>query len=538
MVSYTPKTASAPSTQNAVLNLGFGDVPSGTPQTVALTGTSAALPAGQVSATDNPQVALYTLTLPFPGSMTVSFGPTTSYGLKTWSQSTTESGGQVSIFVAGMQGNSTYHMQASVQFTNGISANDVDHTFTTQPVPPSMKPNLTATTTAGMTPQSGIELLNMLSGSPSGIAITDLAGNVLWTYATPGISSNYIQGVKLLPDGDFLMAIGPNSGDPLSSVPTGTISEIREVNLAGDTVKEITLDDLNSLLATATCAECKVTLDTFHHDVTPLPNGHWLVLANTLMNLSNTTTPPLTNAPPTTVLGDVIIDLDENLQPVWVWNAFNHLDPNHHPWNWPDWTHTNAILYSQDDGNLIVSMRHENFVYKLDYNNGTGTGAVIWRLGEGGNFTLKNGVDPTDWQYAQHAPSYFSPNTSGVFALGMMDNGDDRVFPGNVTCGTTNNPPCTYSTIPVFSIDESAMTATLVFHQILPANLYNNFGGNAEQLANSNIEYDLCGLAGTSSKVFEVTPQSTPQTVWTMAVTGTYFYRAFRMPSFYPGVQW
>jgi len=120
----------------------------------------------------------------------------------------------------------------------------------------------------------------------------------------------------------------------------------------------------------------------------------------------------------------------------------------------------------------------------------------------------------------------------------MMDNGDDRVFPGNVTCGTTNNPPCTYSTIPVFSIDESAMTATLVFHQILPANLYNNFGGNAEQLANSNIEYDLCGLAGTSSKVFEVTPQSTPQTVWTMAVTGTYFYRAFRMPSFYPGVQW
>src|SRR3984957_16781169 len=40
MVSYTPKTASAPGTQNAVLNLGFSDVATGTPQTVTLSGTS------------------------------------------------------------------------------------------------------------------------------------------------------------------------------------------------------------------------------------------------------------------------------------------------------------------------------------------------------------------------------------------------------------------------------------------------------------------------------------------------------------------
>ena len=53
------------------------------------------------------------------------------------------------------------------------------------------------------------------------------------------------------------------------------------MNLAGDTVREITINDLNVELANATCAECKVTLQTFHHDVTPLPNGHWLVLANT-----------------------------------------------------------------------------------------------------------------------------------------------------------------------------------------------------------------------------------------------------------------
>ena len=210
----------------------------------------------------------------------------------------------------------------------------------------------------------------------------------------------------MLPNGDFLMAIGPNSSAPLTVIPPGTINEIREVNLGGDTVRETTLDDLNAQLANATCTECKVTLQSFHHDVEPLPNGHWLVLANATMQLSNTSTPALINAPVTTVLGDVIVDLDANLQPVWVWNTFNHLNPNHHPYQFPDWTHGNAVLYSKDDGNIIFSMRHENWVIKIDYQDGKGSGGILWRLGEGGDFTLKNGVDPTDWQYAQHYPAY------------------------------------------------------------------------------------------------------------------------------------
>jgi hypothetical protein len=92
----------------------------------------------------------------------------------------------------------------------------------------------------------------------------------------------------------------------------------------------------------------------------------------------------------------------------------------------------------------------------------------------------------------------------------------------------------------VWQISESAKTATLTFHQILPANLYSNFAGNAEQLANGNVEYDLANTGATpfTSDVFEVTQQDNPQTVWTMHVSGTYLYRAFRIPSLYPGVQW
>lgn len=537
VLNYTPTTASAPATQNAMLNMNFGDVPAGTAQTIAITGTSGALAIGQVAPTDNPQVALYTITLPFPGSVTVNFGPDTTYGLKTWSQSAATAGGTVSIFVAGMKATTTYHMQAAVEFANGISAKDSDHTFATKAVPANMVLNVTASTAAGMTPQPGLELLNPLAGTPSGVIVTDLAGNTLWTYANPANSAlNTINGVKMLPDGNLLMVIG--LGIPFTfPIPEGTVNEIREVNLAGDTVRSISIDGLNSKLAAASCAECHVTLNTFHHDVEPLPNGHWLVLADTTMALSATSTPPLTNAPAATVFGDVVVDLDQNMQPVWAWNEFNHLDPNRHPMGFPDWTHTNAVVYSKDDGNILVSSRHQNWILKVNYADGTGDGSILWHLGEGGDFSLKNGTDPTDWQYAQHLPSFFSANTTGVFSLGAMDNGNDRIFPAGVTCGSSGAPACLYSTVPVWQIDESAKTATLTFHQILPTALYSNFGGNTEELANNNVEYDLCGV-GTGSYVYEVTQESTPQKVWSMQVTGTNLYRAFRIPSLYPGVQW
>ena len=118
-----------------------------------------------------------------------------------------------------------------MQFANGIIASDSDHSFTTQAVPANMQAKLVATTTPGMTPQPGVELLNMLNGKPSGLAVTDLAGNILWTYAAPGPASNFIQGAKLLPNGDFLMAIGPNSSAPLTGNPPGTISETAKLIL-------------------------------------------------------------------------------------------------------------------------------------------------------------------------------------------------------------------------------------------------------------------------------------------------------------------
>jgi hypothetical protein len=496
------------------------------------------LAAATVTATNNPQVALYTMTLPSAGTMGVEFGTDTNYGLKTWSRPA-DGSGRVSVFVAGMRASTTYHVRAVVTLANGMTVNDVDHVFTTGAVPESMRLNATVATAAGMTPQPGVELLNPLIGTPSGVLVTDLAGNTLWTYANPATNAqNYLNGVKMLSNGDFLMVIG--MGIPFNGLPPNVVNEVREVNLAGDTVRSVTVDAVNAALSTATCVECKVTLATFHHEVEPLANGHWLLLAAAQVPLSSTTVPALTNAAATTVTGDVIVDLDANLKPVWVWNSFNHLDVNRHPMGVADWTHSNAIVYSKDDGNLLLSSRNQSWVVKIKYSDGMGDGSVMWRLGAGGDFKLQGGKDPTDWMYAQHLPAFFSTNTTGVFSLGVMDNGNGRVLSDGTACGTQGAPAC-YTTIPVWRIDEGAKTATLLFHQVLPPAEYNFFGGNIEQLTNGHMEYDLCGVGSLpkpSSMVFEVTQDVSAQTVWSMKVQGTYLYRASRMESLYPGVQW
>jgi hypothetical protein len=195
-------------------------------------------------------------------------------------------------------------------------------------------------------------------------------------------------------------------------------------------------------------------------------------------------------------------------------------------------------MSTADDGNLLLSLRNQNWLVKIDYHDGQGAGDVLWRLGPGGDFSLQGGTDPTDWFYAQHGPAFTSPNTTGIFSMVLFDNGDDRSFPAGVTCGSTGAPPCLYSTVPILQIDEAAKVATLGFHYN-PSN-FSFFGGNAEVLSNGNVEFDECAISTSPEEaVFsEVTNQAAPQTVWQMTVSGDFVYRAFRIPSLYPGVQW
>ena len=546
VVTYTPQNTGA---ETAQLHIQESGGTSGT-QVVSLSGTGTTLSAGDgmVTATNNPLVALYTYAPTGPGTVYVKFGTTTSYGFKTWAVPTPTNGDPVTIYVAGMTANTTYHMSATETLTAGGTVQDQDHTFTTSSFPSAILPTITTTTASGATPQPGIELVSASNSKIPGYLeayATDLKGNIIWGYnyadrTSNGSFSTIVQPIKLLPNGDMIVVLSypssqnlPSSND-LVTPPSGTTDLIREIDLAGNPIKQITMAQLNSELA---AAGYKFTLYDFHHDVAVLPNGHWIVLANTINSETGLTGEPS----PINVAGDVIVDLDTNLKPVWVWNEFDHLDLNRHPMNFPDWTHTNAVVYSPTDGNLLVSIRHQNWLIKINYDNGKGNGDILWHLGHQGNFTLENGTAPIDWFYAQHGPHFIGTTTAGNFDITVMDNGDDRVDSSGNVCGSSSFP-C-YSTVPILNVNTSTMTATLKFQYKVPTADYNAWGGNAEVLANGDLEFDLCNQPPASngeytSNIEEITPTSTPQTVWTMHEVGANLYRAKRIPSLYPGVQW
>ena len=501
---------------------------------------------GAIYPTSNPQVDTYSIYLPAPGEVSVHFGPGTSYGRSTWKVATpTPYGGQVTLYVAGMLAQTLYHMQGQISLRDGATFTDADHsTFSsglplTTGTPPPTSP---IQITSSGNPSPGIEMWNtILPGTLTQAFATDLKGHVLWTYTYEGSTLDSIQGIQLLPDGNVLMTISYLSSLTAAAAGTepNTINVVREVDLAGNTIREISMDTLNKELAANGFKDSDgspYNLKSFHHDVLALPNGHWVLLAaypKTFTNLSGT-------SGKVGVLGDVLVDVDQNMNPDWVWSTFDHLDINRRPMNFPDWTHSNDMLYSADDHNLLLSIRHQNWVIKIDFNDGQGSGNILWHLGEGGDFKLVGGVDPTDWFYAQHGLSWFSAASAGIFKLGVMDNGNDRIFPpptGQVLCKpkSPTTPQC-YSTVDVLEVNENNMTATLMTHYVPPPSYFSFFGGDTQQLANDDIHVDFCGpLSG--SIIQELDPNAS-QIIWQGTTANANQFRVDRLPSLYPGVQW
>jgi arylsulfate sulfotransferase len=74
--------------------------------------------------------------------------------------------------------------------------------------------------------------------------------------------------------------------------------------------------------------------------------------------------------------------------------------------------------------------------------------------------------------------------------------------------------------------------------------LFSVWGGSINQLPNGNTEFDINGLSTPPpgvgvSEVHEVTQVPTPQIIWQMDFDApSTAYRAYRVPSLYPGVNW
>lgn len=473
--------------------------------------------------TTHPLVAQYNISRINLGASTwVEFGPDTSYGRQTSKVPAVGSNilnDTVSILVAGMKPQTTYHMRAHAEWPGG-SWDDQDRTFTTGALPSSLiLPSFTvAAPVSGVSakPAPGVELFSLIAPSNAQGVVTDLEGNIIWY--CPGNAFP----IKPLTNGHYII---------------NTTNDLLEVDLTCNVIRDISAAQVNASLQAngySFTIPPATSLPTgsggqFHHDVVVMPNGHWIALCEIIQNFDNL--PGYSGT--MSVVGDALVDLDTNGNVSWAWSSFDHLDINRHLQGLPDWTHSNAIV-PMSDGNLLVSMRNQSWILKIDYSNGTGSGDVLWRLGDGGDFTILGG-DPSQWFYGQHYPNILSTNGSQM-TLAVFDDGNQRVDIDGTACGVT---PACYTRAATYQLDEDTKVADVLW-QDLPG-FYTFWGGSIGVLSNGDVEFDASEPSPSvarSSIVMEVTQTNTPQTVWQMNVTGENAYRGYRIPSLYPSVTW
>ncbi len=196
----------------------------------------------------------------------------------------------------------------------------------------------------------------------------------------------------------------------------------------------------------------------FHHDVTMLPDGRLAVLAYELREIAE---PGSTE--PRTIVGDVVLVVDDDLAITWAWSAFDHLDVERRavlgeicrppgagcPALPPgvaaeDWTHSNGVEYDARDGSLMLSVRNQDWLVKIDYADGDGEGEVLWSLGAEGDFELE-GATPEAWFSHQHDARWLGDGRLVVF-----DNGNTACRLGTRPCESRGQ---------VWHVDERRWTA-------------------------------------------------------------------------------
>jgi arylsulfate sulfotransferase len=385
---------------------------------------------------------------------------------------------------------------------------------------------------------SAADRIIVRSGDAGRTVATDLDGRLVWFV---NARSDYM--TRLLGGGRSLAIIpGTNLANNIHRAQT-----VREMDLVGNTLRMTNASRVAEQLAKfgihSDCKEGgKECLSGFHHEATRLPNGHTLVIAG-LERMEPAGTQGSDR--PVDVLGDVVIDLDQNFQVSWIWNSFDHMDlkraslreahcmqgegsggcpPVFLAKQANGWLHSNAVSYMPDDGDFVVSIPDQDWVVKVDYENGRGSGKVLWRLGKDGDFKT-NSTDSDPWFSFQHD---VGPEAGSGLLL-MLDDGRRRHDESN---GANNRGQA-------WAIDEKTHTATPVINVDLGE--FSVAVGSAQKLANGDYSFESGFILGNPprgpaqesewSQTTEITPKG--KITFKQRADGSLTYRSFRVPDMY-----
>jgi hypothetical protein len=311
-------------------------------------------------------------------------------------------------------------------------------------------------------------------------------------------------------------------------------------------LSSVTLGQVNPQLA----AQSLQQILDFNHEVLQLPSGNTAVLAHEEELVPCTEYPAECwtgyTAPQVDILGDQVLVLDPNANLLWSWNAFSCPNcaqelsisdravlgekctqgpPEYCPITLAteadDWLHMNSISYDPADGNLVVSIRHQDAIIKIAYENGSGDGHIVWRLGHDGGFKLINSLNiPSPWFSHQHDVEVVSDNP---LTLSLFDNGNTR---------HASNPSA-LSRVQVLTVNESNHTVDIAFNYDLP--VYSSSYGSVQPLINGNWWALAGNIPNGSGAVYTQGYEITPAGVVVYEVEyQRWAYRSWRLTGISP----
>ena len=280
--------------------------------------------------------------------------------------------------------------------------------------------------------------------------------------------------------------------------------------------------------------------DFLHHDLIQLPNGNYMGIIEVIQlgPIPIGAWTPLFWAlgyqadgvtPEFPWVGDKIVEWDKDTKEiVWEWNTFDNysmLDYDTYGDTWYqgfydgryDWTHINAIDYSESENAVYTSCRHLSRITKIDYN----TGESIWDMG----LDMPSG----DVECGENLGFTFQ------HSITLLENGNILTLDNGNISETINDTPYPTTRALEISINENnnVCSALVEWEYELSEELFGFASGNAQKLDNGNYLITTVGDGGTS---LEVSPEH--EIVWegkyNLSLPNGAVYRANRLSSLYP----
>lgn len=253
----------------------------------------------------------------------------------------------------------------------------------------------------------------------------------------------------------------------------------------------------------------------------PIPIGSWTSLFQGLGYIADGVTLEFP------WVGDKIVEWDKDTKEVvWSWNTFDYYDMQDYDdiggtWDQAyidqqyDWTHINAITFSEEDNAIYISTRHLSRITKIDHASGN----VVWNMGH--EFSSGEVDFGHDLGFSfQHS-------------LQVLNNGNIVTFDnGNLSEIFLETDEPTSRAIEI-EIDDANQNATIEWEYVLPTELFGFASGNAQKLDNGNYLITTVGGGGTSLEV-----NTNGEIVWeadlNLTLPNGAVYRAMRIPGIYP----